>query len=68
MGNFTGAELNPAGNPRGLTGLAHFPIGRVHAIDNDPGYRNELEQFLADKIWPFSQDLVSAPTSVLELK
>jgi hypothetical protein len=50
MGNFTGAELNRAGNPRGLTGLAHFPIGRVHPIDKDPRYINELEQVLGDKI------------------
>jgi len=68
MGNFTGAELNRAGTPRGLAGLALFLIGRVHAIDKDPGYSNELEQALVDKISPFFQDLVSAPTCVLELK
>ena len=61
-------RVEPRGNPRGLIGLAHFPIGRVHAIDKDPGYSDELEQVLADKIWPFFQDLVSAPTGVLELK
>lgn len=61
-------RVEPRGNPRGLIGLAHFPIGRVYAIDKDPGYSDELEQVLVDKIWPFFQDLVSAPTCVLELK
>ena len=68
MGNFTEAELNRAGKPRGLTGLAHFPTGRVPPIDKDPHNINELEQVLVDKIWPFFQDLVSGPTCVLELK
>ena len=71
MGNFTGAELNCAGKPRGLTGLAHFPIGGVQPIDKNPRYIcyiNELEQVLVDKIWLYFQDLVSGPTCVLELK
>ena len=68
MGNFTGAELNRAGKPRGLTGLAHFPIGEVQPIDKGPRYINELEQVLVDKIWLYFRDLVSGPTCVLELK
>jgi hypothetical protein len=31
----------------------------VHAIDKDPGYSDELEQVLVDKILPFFQDLGS---------
>ena len=50
MGNFTGAELNRVGKPRGLTGLACFPFGCGHPIDKDPRYINELEQVLGDKI------------------
>ena len=68
MGNFTGAELNRAGKPRAANRLAHFPVGSVHPIDNDPRYINELEQVFVDKIVPFFQDLVSGPTCVLELK
>ena len=75
MGNFTGAELNRVGKPRGLTGLAHFPAGcLIRSIRTCVisalylRYINELEQVLVDKIGHFFFDLISGPTCVLELK
>ena len=72
MGNFTGAELNRAGKPRGLIGLAHFPIGEVQPIDKNPRYicviSMSWSRSFVDKIWLYFQDLVSGPTCVLELK
>jgi hypothetical protein len=57
MGNFTGAELNRVGKPRGLTGLACFPFGFGHPIDKDPRYicnkSMKLEQVLSPKSGPF---------------
>jgi hypothetical protein len=61
-------RVEPRRKTRAANRLAHFPVGSVHPIDNDPRYINELEQVLVDKIVPFFQDLVSGPTCVLELK
>jgi hypothetical protein len=61
-------RVEPRGKTPRANRLPHFPIGRVHPIDKDPRYINELEQLLVDKIVPFFQDLVSGPTCVLELK
>jgi hypothetical protein len=72
MGNFTGAELNRAGKPRGLAGLARFPIGRVYSIDKDKRYICIISMSwgmsLSTKSGPFLQDIVAGPTRVLELK
>jgi hypothetical protein len=72
MGNFTGAELNRGGRPRGLTGLAHFPIGSFQPIDKDPRYIFAISvswsRSLSIISGSFFKDLVSGPTRVLELK
>jgi hypothetical protein len=60
-------RVEPRGKTRGLTGLAHFPVGRIHPIYKDPRHI-ELEQIFVDKISPIFHELVSGPTCVLELK